>query len=95
MFIIAGFVLLLAPGDRQNLFLGNCMMGLRYLLRRGGRGLFPQYVLDDHLETGRLRVVQGSEALSLPCYLLHRAEGPSDQQIADVISCLASVRGQG
>ncbi|MFY0309976.1 LysR family transcriptional regulator [Leisingera sp. D0M16] len=82
-----------AQSERQSLFLGNCMMGLRYLLRRGGRGLFPQYVVDDHLEAGRLQVVQGAEALSLPCYLLHRAEGPSDQQIADVISCLSTVRG--
>ena len=78
--------------EPQNLFLGNCMMGLRYLLRRGGRGLFPRYVLEEHLAAGRLQLVAAAAPLSLPCYLLHRAEGTSEQQIEDVLSCLNTLR---
>ncbi|MES0809676.1 LysR family transcriptional regulator [Roseibium sp. SCPC15] len=81
------------PSFKQNLFLGNCLMGLRYLLKRGGRGLFPLLLLEDYLASGQLRLI-GKDIYPLPCYLVHRPESPSADQLAEVGSCLAALRAK-
>ncbi|MEM9632806.1 MAG: LysR family transcriptional regulator [Pseudomonadota bacterium] len=79
------------PTFKQNLFLGNCLMGLRYLLQRGGRGLFPQYLLEEYLESGQLQVI-GKELFPLPCYLVYRTDSPSADQLDEVECCLDALR---
>lgn len=76
----------------QNLFLGNCLMALRYMLKRGGQGLFPRYLVDPHVEEGRLILLPQSEPLSLPCYLISRKDSPSREQHQQVASCLSDLR---
>ncbi|NOD75849.1 MULTISPECIES: LysR family transcriptional regulator [unclassified Ruegeria] len=73
----------------QTLFLGNCMMALRYVLKRGGCGYFPDYVISDHLISGELELVKNSVALPLPMYLVTRSEQPEFDELR---SCLADLR---
>nr|WP_321249043.1 LysR family transcriptional regulator [uncultured Ruegeria sp.] len=77
-----------APG--QTIFLGNCMMALRYVLRRGGTGYFPRYVIEDHLRSQELIPIEGARDLLLPLYLVTRRDGAG---IDDILSCLAELRG--
>ncbi|MES0880211.1 LysR family transcriptional regulator [Roseibium sp. SCP14] len=81
------------PSFKQNLFLGNCLMGLRYLLKRGGRGLFPYFLLEEYLASGQLRLI-GKDIYPLPCYLVHRSDSPSADQLSEVESCLAALRAK-
>ncbi|WP_170468762.1 LysR family transcriptional regulator [Ruegeria arenilitoris] len=73
----------------QTVFLGNCMMGLRYVLRRGGTGYFPEYVIQDHLEKGQLKPVTGALDMMLPLYLVTRRDSDAFE---DVVASLSDLR---
>ncbi len=73
----------------QTVFLGNCMMALRYILRRGGIGYFPDYVIADHLASGELTAVPDARDLMLPLYLVTRRSSPAFDNIRD---CLTDLR---
>ncbi|WP_170410042.1 LysR family transcriptional regulator [Ruegeria atlantica] len=73
----------------QTLFLGNCMMGLRYILRRGGTGYFPEYVIRDQLHEGTLAPVAKAMELMLPLYLVTRRDSDA---FDDVVTCLTDLR---
>ncbi|WP_050604721.1 LysR family transcriptional regulator [Ruegeria sp. 6PALISEP08] len=73
----------------QTLFLGNCMMALRYVLNRGGCGYFPDYVISDHLISGDLERVVDGIALPLPMFLVARSDQP---EFDDLRSCLVDLR---
>ena len=73
----------------QTLFLGNCMMGLRYVLQRGGTGYFPEYVIRDQLNEGTLVPVAEAIDLMLPLYLVTRRDS---EAFDDVVACLTELR---
>ncbi len=73
----------------QTVFLGNCMMALRYVLRRGGTGFFPEYVIRDHLSAGELIPVAGAVDLMLPLYLVTRRGSDNSE---DLLTCLTDLR---
>ncbi|MCA0930148.1 LysR family transcriptional regulator [Ruegeria profundi] len=73
----------------QTVFLGNCLMALRYVLRRGGTGYFPEYVIRDHLRSNNLIPVAGSVDLMLPLHLVTR-RGSSTSN--DILTCLTDLR---
>ena len=73
----------------QTVFLGNCMMALRYVLRRGGIGYFPEYVIRDQLMAGDLAPVAGALDLLLPLYLVTRKGSAT---LDDVLTCLTDLR---
>ncbi|MEM9124927.1 MAG: LysR family transcriptional regulator [Pseudomonadota bacterium] len=76
----------------QTVFLGNCMMALRYVLKRGGRGFFPEYIIQDHLMSGTLAPVRNATDLLLPLFVVARSDSDA---LADVLSCLTDLRGRG
>ncbi len=73
----------------QTIFLGNCMMALRYVLKRGGRGYFPRYVIDDFIDAGTLIAVSGAPDLTLPLYVVARPDSPV---LTDVVKCVTDLR---
>ncbi|WP_298852278.1 LysR family transcriptional regulator [uncultured Ruegeria sp.] len=73
----------------QTVFLGNCMMALRYVLQRGGSGYFPDYVISEHLALGELIRVRNSVSLPLPMYLVARGD---HEEFDDIRSCLEDLR---
>lgn len=73
----------------QTVFLGNCMMALRYVLQRGGTGYFPEYVIRDQLSAGQLTPVAGALDLMLPLYLVTRRDSDAFE---DVKTCLTDLR---
>ncbi|WP_170400664.1 LysR family transcriptional regulator [Ruegeria arenilitoris] len=76
----------------QTVFLGNCLMALRYVLRRGGTGYFPEYVIRDHLSAGELIPVAGAIDLILPLFLVTRRDSTTTE---DILSCLTDLRATG
>ncbi|WP_170763782.1 LysR family transcriptional regulator [Ruegeria lacuscaerulensis] len=76
----------------QTVFLGNCMMALRYVLRRGGTGYFPEYVIRDHLSAGNLVPVAGALDLMLPLFLVTRRGSANND---DILTCLTDLRAAG
>lgn len=74
----------------QTIFLGNCLMALRYLLKRGGRGFFPDYVIETHLASGDLIRVSQAQDLYLPLYLVVRSDS---EEFENILSCLSDLRG--
>lgn len=76
----------------QTVFLGNCLMALRYVLRRGGTGYFPVYVIRDHLSAGELIPVAGAIDLMLPLFLVTRHGSTTCE---DILSCLTDLRAAG
>ncbi|WP_424832682.1 LysR family transcriptional regulator [Ruegeria sp.] len=73
----------------QTVFLGNCLMALRYIIKRGGIGYFPEYVIRDQLASGELAPVAGSTDLFLPLYLVARRDTDAFE---DVLTCLTDLR---
>lgn len=73
----------------QTVFLGNCMMALRYVLRRGGLGYFPRYVIAEYLHSGQVAPVADAYDLMLPLYLVTRRDSPA---FGDVLDCLQELR---
>lgn len=73
----------------QTVFLGNCMMALRYVLRRGGTGYFPEYVIRDQILAGDLAPVAGAMELLLPHYLVTRKGSTTSD---DILTCLTDLR---
>ncbi len=76
----------------QTIFLGNCMMALRYVLQRGGRGYFPEYVVGDHLSSGELVAVQDARILHLPLYLIFRSGSERSELFDEILNCLRALR---
>ncbi|MGV6802563.1 MAG: LysR family transcriptional regulator [Ruegeria sp.] len=76
----------------QTVFLGNCMMALRYLLRRKGRGYFPAHVVTNYLESGDLQRVTEVRPLVLPVYLLTRRESEQQELAEGICQCLSDLR---
>jgi len=76
----------------QTVFLGNCMMALRYVLRRGGTGYFPRYVIRDHLSAGHLIPVAGTMDMTLPLFLVTRRDSATRD---DILTCLTDLRAAG
>ncbi|MGI9370475.1 MAG: LysR family transcriptional regulator [Ruegeria sp.] len=76
----------------QTIFLGNCMMALRYVTRRGGRGYFPDYVIDDYLSSGELVPVPNSRTLSIPLFLITRIGGGKSEFFDEILSCIKALR---
>ncbi|WP_171123705.1 MULTISPECIES: LysR family transcriptional regulator [unclassified Ruegeria] len=74
----------------QSVFLGNCMMALRYILKRGGTGYFPEYLVAEYLHAGDLCRVIGSRDLLLPVYLIARKNSPA---LESVLGCVTDLRG--
>ncbi len=75
--------------EGQTVFLGNCMMALRYVLKRGGRGFFPAYLAVEHIRSGALVRVEQSPDLMLPLYLVTRPDSPAFE---DILDCLQGLR---
>jgi DNA-binding transcriptional LysR family regulator len=73
----------------QTVFLGNCLMALRYVLRRGGTGYFPEYVIRDHLSARDLIPVAGAIDLMLPLFLVTRRSSATTE---DILTCLTDLR---
>ena len=73
----------------QTVFLGNCLMALRYVLRRGGTGYFPEYVIRDHLRDNYLIPVPGAVDLMLPLFLITRRGSAASE---DILACLIDLR---
>ncbi|WP_406650519.1 LysR family transcriptional regulator [Aliisedimentitalea scapharcae] len=81
------------PGrSQQHIVLGNALMGLRYLLKRGGMGFFPETMIDEHLASGRLHKVTGAERMSLSCKALYLTENPNLTSIQEVMRGLRQIR---
>ncbi len=78
----------------QTIFLGNCMMALRYVLQRGGQGYFPAYVVKQYLADGALIPVLPARDLMLPLYLVVRPENEHHGLVDEVLSCLRDLREQ-
>ncbi|WP_171177129.1 LysR family transcriptional regulator [Ruegeria sp. HKCCD8929] len=76
----------------QTIFLGNCMMALRYVLRRGGRGYFPDYLVSHHLQSSELVRVPEAEDLLLPLYLVFHPDPARRAQFDEILSCLRDLR---
>jgi hypothetical protein len=75
--------------EGQTVFLGNCMMALRYVLKRGGRGFFPAYLAAEYIRSGALVQVDQSPDLMLPLYLVTR---PDSSAFEDILDCLQGLR---
>ncbi|MDX1743141.1 MAG: LysR family transcriptional regulator [Ruegeria sp.] len=75
----------------QTVFLGNCLMALRYILRRGGTGYFPEYVIRDHLRANDLIPETGAVDLMLPLFLVTRQGSPTS---TDILTCLTDLRSE-
>ena len=73
----------------QTIFLGNCMMALRYVLQRGGCGYFPDYVTGTYLASGDLVPVAGARDLLLPLYLIVRSDS---EEFDNILNCLTGLR---
>ncbi len=73
----------------QTIFLGNCLMALRYLLQRGGYGYFPDYVITQHLNSGELLREKDARDLMLPLYLVVRSDS---QEVENILQCLEELR---
>jgi len=81
--------------SRQHIVLGNALMGLRYLQKRGGMGYFPAYMAAEALAAGALHAVAGAPEISLSCRALYLADNPALQHIRQVVRGLQEVRGGG
>lgn len=79
--------------SRQHIVLGNALMGLRYLQRRGGMGYFPAYMAAEALAAGDLHTVQGAPEIGLSCYALYLPDNPALEHIQQVVRGLQEVRG--
>ena len=82
----------LTQTQQQQIFLGNSLMALRYLLRRGGVGYFPQSMVSDHLESNQLRLVEKAPAIDLACYAITLPESPLAAKIKPVLTGLHLLR---
>lgn len=81
------------PGrSRRHIVLGNALMGLRYLLRRGGIGYFPRAMVAEFLAQGRLHPVRSAPEIELSCYALYLTDNPALPQIRDVLGALERIR---
>lgn len=81
------------PGSRQHIVLGNVAMGLRYLMRRGGVGYFPEVMVAGLLRRGRLHAVRGAPDMRLACRAIHLRDNPALGQIETAIAGLRKLRG--
>lgn len=78
--------------SQQHIVLGNALMGLRYLIKRGGMGYFPRAMLTEHLRDGVLQPVQGAPEMLLSCKALYLPDNPSLDNIRDVLRGVREVR---
>ncbi|KIC17065.1 LysR family transcriptional regulator [Leisingera sp. ANG-DT] len=81
--------------SRQHIVLGNALMGLRYLQKRGGIGYFPAYMAAEALAAGALHAVEGAPEISLGCRALYLPDNPALEHIRQVVRGLQQVRGGG
>lgn len=81
--------------SRQHIVLGNALMGLRYLQKRGGMGYFPAYMAAEALAAGALHAVEGAPEISLSCRALYLPDNPAVEHIRQVLQGLQEVRGSG
>ncbi|UWQ43333.1 LysR family transcriptional regulator [Leisingera aquaemixtae] len=81
--------------SRQHIVLGNALMGLRYLQKRGGMGYFPAYMTAEALAAGTLHAVEGAPEISLSCRALYLPDNPALEHIRQVVRGLQEVRGSG
>jgi DNA-binding transcriptional LysR family regulator len=63
-------------------------LGLEHVLHSGGSGFFPQRLVSDHLESGRLHQIHDVPLFRLPAYLVHPVD--CDKETFDV--ALAVIR---
>jgi len=83
---------ILPERSQQHIFLGNAMMGLRYLTKRGGIGYFPENMLEAPLSKGELHLVRCAPEIVLSCYAVHLPDNPAHEQIKEVLSGLVQLR---
>ncbi len=57
-------------------------LGLEHVLHSGGSGFFPQRLVSDHLESGRLHLIHDAPLFRLPAYLVYPVD--CDKEIFDV-----------
>lgn len=81
--------------SRQHIVLGNALMGLRYLQKRGGMGYFPAYMAAEALAAGTLHAVEAAPEISLSCRALYLPDNPAVEHIRQVLQGLQEVRGSG
>jgi DNA-binding transcriptional LysR family regulator len=82
------------PGQsQQHVVLGNALMGLRYLLQRGGMAFLPESMTAEPVKEGRLHHVRGAEAMTLSCKALYLPENPNLPNIRDVLEGARALRG--
>lgn len=80
---------------QQQIVLGNALMGLRYLMKRGGCGYFPCSMALGHLSDGTLHPVGNAPRLHLTCKALYLPDNPALPQIRDVMHGLRQLREAG
>lgn len=80
------------PGSRQHIVLGNTAMGLRYLMRRGGVGYFPDAMIDGPLARGRLHAVAGAPTMRRACRAIYLRDNPGRAQIEAALEGVRALR---
>lgn len=83
---------ILPERKQQHIFLGNAMMGLRYLCKRGGIGYFPTKMVERLLKSEELHIVSEAPEISLPCYAVFLPDNPALSQIKEVLTGLIHLR---
>jgi molybdate transport repressor ModE-like protein len=79
--------------SQQHIVLGNALMGLRYLLKRGGMGYFPDRMIAPHLASGQLHRVKGAQPISISCKALFQQDNPNMVHVQEVLTGLRELRG--
>lgn len=70
-------------------------LAMRYILRNGGSGYFPDRIARPFLDEGRLRYVPGAPAFALPTYVVHLTEGDTGEIARAVASLKQATSASG
>ncbi|UWQ60446.1 LysR family transcriptional regulator [Leisingera caerulea] len=81
--------------SRQHIVLGNALMGLRYLMKRGGMGYFPAYMAAEALAAGQIHAVEAAPEINLGCKALYLPDNPGLPHIRQALQGLHAVRAAG
>ena len=53
------------------------VVALRYIMRNGGAGYFPKRMVERHLKSGKLRIVEDAAVFSFPAYMVYHGDDAS------------------
>lgn len=81
------------PGrSQQHIVLGNALMGLRYLMKRGGMAFLPDRLIETQLAAGELHPVKGAPPMQISCKALYLLENPNLPNIREALRGLRALR---